>query len=237
MRPRARAGRAAFGAALVLLLAGCGGNDAAAEKPDKATVACRGLWKDLGAQVRGNDQKTNPSALAERWNTIVASIDYYATSAKAPGCKEAVQQQKEAITALTAFGAKLAPYDMELRLEAIRDEAEAYAASTPSPSPSPSPTPKSKSKKDKNKKKQKAKPVPPSPAQVAAALKAFTTQAPLATEQQGPGWAQARVVELTDSAAVAKAVKDLAFLSTESPAWRTCAALLARIKLALAAAK
>jgi hypothetical protein len=36
---------------------------------------------------------------------------------------------------------------------------------------------------------------------------------------------------------VTKAVKDLAFLSTESPAWRSCAASLALIKSALAAAE
>jgi len=219
----------------VLLLAGCGGNEPAAGKPSKATVACRDQWKDLGAQVRGNDQKTNPSALAERWNTIVASIDYHATSGKASGCDEAVQEQQGAITALTTFGAKLAPYDMELRLEQIRDEAEAYAEGPPPPSPSASPTPKNKKGK-KQQKKVKPPPTPPSPAQVAAALKALTTQAPLATEQQGPGWTQARVIELSDPAAVTKAVQDLAFLSSESPAWRTCAALLARIKLALAAA-
>ena len=74
-------------------------------------------------------------------------------------------------------------------------------------------------------------------AQVAAALKSCTTQAPLATQQQGPGWEQARVIELTDPAAVTKAVKDLAFLSTQSPAWHSCVASLALIKTALAAAK
>ena len=230
MRLHARAGRAVLGVALVLLLAGCGGNGPSpSDRPDNATTACRSQWKDLGKQVRGNDEKSNPSALAERWNTIVASIDYHASSAKPSGCDEAVQQQKAAITALTSFGTKLAPYDMELRVAQIRDQAQAYADG---PAPRPSPTPKGK---DKKKQKKKAE-APPTPAQVAAALKALATQAPLATEQQGPGWAQARVVELSDSAAVAKAVKDLAFLSTESPAWRTCAALLTRIRTALAAA-
>ena len=59
----------------------------------------------------------------------------------------------------------------------------------------------------------------------------------MATEQQAPGWQQAHVVELSDSAAVAKAVKDLAFLSTESSGWRASMAALAQIKVALAAAK
>ncbi len=220
----------------MLLVAGCGSDDTKSDAPDKATAACRSQWKDLGTQVRGTDQKTNPSALAERWNTVVVTIDYYAASAKASGCDEAVNREQSAITALTAFGKQLAPYDMELRLAEIRDAAEKYAAGpTPSPSPSPTPSPKNKSDKKKQK-KPKTPPAPPTPAQVTAALTSCTTQAPLATQQQGPGWQQARVIELTDQAAVIKAVKDLAFLSTESPAWRSCAASLALVKAALTAA-
>jgi hypothetical protein len=222
--------------ALVLLLGACGSDDQEGDSPDKATSACRGQWKDLGKQVRGNDEKTNPSALTERWNSVVATIDYYESSATSKGCDEALSSQKDAITALTAFGTKLAPYDMELRLQEIRDDAEAYAEGPPAPSPSPSPTPTSRDKKKQPKKKVKAPPAPPTPAQIGVVLKTFTTQAPLATQQQGPGWEQARVTELSDPAAVAKAIKDLAFLSTESPAWRTCAAALVQIKTALAAA-
>ena len=42
--------------ALVLLLTGCGGTATKSDGPGKATVACRGQWKDLGKQVRGNDR-------------------------------------------------------------------------------------------------------------------------------------------------------------------------------------
>jgi hypothetical protein len=235
MDPRARTGSVALGATLVLLLAGCGSADRKETGPDQATTTCRGHWKDLGEQVRGNDEKTNPSALAERWNTITAAIDYYATSAKASGCEAAISDQKDAISRLTAFETKLAPYDMELRLQEVRDAATTYAAS---PAPSPSLTPKSKKKQDKKQtKKAKQPPAPPTPAQVGAALKSCTTQAPVATQQQGPGWEQARVIELTDPAAVTKAVKDLGFLSTQSAAYRSCAASLALIKTALAARK
>ena len=223
--------RVCAGMALVLLLAGCGSDEKPADQPSKATMACRGQWKDLGAQVRGNDEKTNPSALAPRWNTVVATIDYYVSSAKASDCGEALDRQKAAIGALTAFGARLAPYDMELRLEQVRDAAQKYAAG-PRPTPSPSPATKKKSKKHAKK-----PPLPPAPPTIAAAVKTLVSQAPVATQQQGPGWSQARVVELTDKAAVAKTVKDLAFLSTQSPAWRACTAALARIKLALAATK
>ena len=41
---------------------------------------------------------------------------------------------------MTAFGAKLAPYDMELRLEQVRDDAEAYAAAPRPPATTPTPT-------------------------------------------------------------------------------------------------
>ncbi len=226
-RSRARAGRAALaGAALTLLVAACGSNNASTEDgPDAKTSACRGQWKDLEKQVRGNDEATNPSALAARWNTVVATIDYYASSATSSDCEQAITKQKVAISALTSFGTRLAAYDMQLRLEEVRDRAEAYAHRPHSPTPKPKPKKKSKVA------------TPPSPAQVATALKTCSTQAPLATQQQGPAWTQARVVELTDKAAVAKAVKDLAFLSTQSPAYRSCVTQLARIKLALAAAK
>jgi hypothetical protein len=234
MHRRARVSRAVLGAVLVVVVAGCGSDGTTEDGPSKATVACRGQWKDLGKQVQGNDEKTNPSALAARWNSVVATIEYYASSAKASGCDEAIDHQKEAISSLTEFGTKLAPYDMELRLEQVRDAAETYAAG-PRPTPSPSPTPKDKKKK-KHAKKPKAPPLPPAPATIAATLKTLIAQAPLATAQQGPGWQQARVVELSDPAAVAKTVKDLAFLSTESAAWRTCQAGLTQIKVALAAA-
>jgi hypothetical protein len=227
-RPRARAGRTAVaGVALALLLGGCGSGGDSSDGASEDALACRGEWKDLGKQVQGNDAKTNPSALAPRWQSVVATIDYYATSARKSDCGEAISKQKDAISALTAFGEKLAPYDMELRLEQVRDDAETYAAGPRPPAPSPSPTPKSK--------KQKQPPLPPAPAVVAAAVKSLTGQAPVATQQQGPGWEQARVTELTDAAAVAKAIKDLAFLSTESPAYRSCAAALALIRVALAA--
>ena len=234
MHPRAWVSRAALGAVLALVVAGCGSGGTKDDEPSKATVACRDQWKDLGKQVRGNDEKSNPSALAPRWNSVVATIEYYASSAKASGCDEAIDRQKEAISSLTEFGTKLAPYDMELRLEQVRDDAEDYAAAPRPPATTPSAAPKDKKKQKKQK---KPKPIQaPAPSSISDAVKTLTSQAPVATTQQGPGWQQARVVELSDPAAVAKTVKDLAFLSTESAAWRACQAALAQIKVALAAA-
>jgi hypothetical protein len=233
--PRARAARVlAAGAALVMLLAGCG-SDPEPNKdtgPSEETLVCRGKWEDLGKQVQGNDQKTNPSALAERWNNVVATINYYSSAAKDSDCGEAIDRQEQAISALTAFGAKLAPYDMELRLEQVRDQAEAYATGPRPPRPTPSPAPKGKKK---NQEKPKKLPLPPKPSSIADAVKKLIAQAPKATEQQGPGWQQARVVELSDRKAVAKAIKDLRFLSSESAAYRASREALAQIRVALAA--
>ena len=219
----------------MLLLAGCGDDGKSTDDgPSKASLACRSEWKDLGKQVQGNDTKTNPSALATRWNNVVATIRYYDSSAKDSDCGDAIDKQKAAITALTSFGAKLAPYDMELRFEQVREAATAYAAGPRPPAATPSPTPKSK--KQKNQKKPKLIRAP-APSSIGDAVKTLTSQAPAATQQQGPGWEQAGVVELSDAAAVGKTVKDLAFLSTESAAYRACAAAMAQIKVALAATK
>lgn len=223
-------GSLAAGVVLLLLPTACGAGPAttSSDEPSKATRACRAEWKDLGTQVQGKDEKTNPSALAPRWNAVVATIDYYASSGKASGCRAAIDRQKAAIAALSAFSVRLAPYDMELQFERVRDAAEKYAAG---PRPTPSPAPKG------SKKKGKRPPRPPAPPTIAGAVKTLVGQAPRASQQQGPGWTQARVVDLGDKAAVAKAVKDLAFLSTQSPAWRACKAALAQIRLALAATR
>ena len=70
---------------------------------------------------------------------------------------------------------------------------------------------------------------------VLTAVRMLARQAPRASEQQRPGWQQAAATDLTDRAAVAKARKDLAFLSGESPAWRQGAAALRVIRSALQA--
>jgi hypothetical protein len=228
--------------ALVLGVSGCGsdGNGGKTDGPSKEAVACRKEWKALEKKVEGRDAKTNPSALAARWNSIAATIDYYATSGSAEDCNKALGDQEKAMDALDAFGTKLAAYDMELRLDKVTDDARAYASApqrpAPSASPSASPSPKGTKKGQKqDKKKQKPPPLPPKPADVAAALKTLTQQAPLATQQQGPGWQQADVTELGDTAAVTKSVADLAFLSSESPAYRACTTALTLITTALSA--
>ena len=211
---------------LLLVLAGCGSSsdDDAISEPSKAATACREKWKDLAADVKDRDQATTPSTLPQRWTTVAATIDYYATSATKDDCGATLPSQEKAMAALTAFSTRVAPYDMQLRLEQVRSAAQTYATSTPAPAP--------KAKKGKKQPEQ-----PPKPAAVKAALAALTKQAPVATQQQGPAWQQASVIELTDKAAVAKALKDLKFLSTESAGYRASMAALAQIRLALAAGR
>ncbi|MCW2846756.1 MAG: hypothetical protein JWR90_730 [Marmoricola sp.] len=222
--------------ALALVLSGCGGSggEKKADEPSKAAVACRGEWKKLEAEIDGRDSKTNPSALASRWNNITATVEYYARSASAKDCDATLAAQQKAMDSLAAFSTKVAPWDMEQRYDEVKTAAAAYAAA-----PRPTlPTPSTKAGKRAEKKPPKPKPNPaPRPADIGTALKTLSEQAPVATQQQGPAWVQASVTELTDPAAVAKAVKDLAFLSTESAAYRTCAAALAQIKVALAQPK
>lgn len=243
LRSRARVGRTpvavrrpglvpALLLALLLPLTGCGSTDGdeadGADEPSKAALSCREQWGDLEAEVDGRNSMTNPSALAPRWTTIAATVDYYATSARASDCGESLEAQERAMDDLSAFGTELAPYDMELRLDLVQEDAEEYAASPTPPAPEPSPK-----KKKKGKNKQKRTPAPPTPAAVARALKTLTAQAPVATQEQGPGWQQAAVAELADTAAVAKTIKDLAFLSSESPAYRACSLALTQIDKAL----
>lgn len=227
LRPRARLVPLLL-LAIVFGLSGCGSDAEETHGPSKQAVACRKEWKALEQEVGGRNSKANPSALAARWNSIAATIDYYATARSTKGCDQALGGQEKAMDALDSFATKLAPYDMELRLDQVRTDAQAYA-SAPAPSSSP---PSGATKKGK---KQPAPPRPPKPTDVANALKLLTQQAPLATQQQKPGWQQSDVTELGDAAAVSKAVSDLAFLSSESQAYRSCIAAMALINAALSA--
>lgn len=213
--------------ALVLLTlgaSGCGGETpaatAATKKPDAAVTACRGQWKDLEKTVAARSAGDTPSALAERWNSVAATVDYYATSATADDCDTTLATQTRSIGALTAFARRLAPYDLELRLSRLEQGATAYAARTKAPATKPA-------------KKGAKAPKAPAPKAVGLALRTLTTQAPLASRQQGPAWEQANAVDLTSKASVAKAVKDLKFLSSESKAYRSASAAARQIATAV----
>ena len=233
---RGRLLAALIGSALVLSsLAACGSDSSAeaTKQPSKATKACRAQWHQLGQDIAPQVALTQRSALPERWNSVAATIDYYDTSATSDDCGDRLDAQQKAIASLKAFSARLVTYDMQAQLAAVQDAAQAYATGPWPPAPTPTPTPGTKHQKKKH--PAKKPPRPPRPALVAAALKSLIAQAPIATQQQGPGWQQASVVDLNDTAATAKTVKDLAFLSTESSGWRSSQLSLKLIKTALAA--
>jgi hypothetical protein len=221
MRPRP-AVVACVAAVAALSLAGCG----SAEEPPvaeptpvaKDVAECREQWRDLGETVADRVEGESPSALASRWTSLVATIDYYATSAKESDCDDRLAEQRTSITALESFAASLRRWDLEHQLAVVESDARTYATS-----------PRPKAPKRKNAER------PPRPAAVLTALRLLARQAPRASEQQRPGWQQAAATDLSDRAAVAKARKDLAFLSEESPAYRQGAAALRVIRSALQA--
>jgi hypothetical protein len=226
---------AALAAVLGLaMLSGCG-DDAGKkqDQPSKAALACRAKWQQLGEDIKPQVDLTQPSALPRRWNTVAATVDYYRTTATKADCGDRLDEQQQAIASLKTFSARLTGFDMEAQLALVKQDAQAYAAGPWPAAPTPSPTP---TKQKKKRHKLQPKPVrPPKPALVSQALATLTTQAPIATQQQGPGWEQASVVDLDDTEATAKAVKDLQFLSTQSSGWQSSQAALLLIRTALAA--
>jgi hypothetical protein len=224
---------AALVAALGLAtLNGCGDDaDKKQDQPSKAALACRAKWQHLGEDIKPQTELTQPSALPRRWNTVAATVDYYRTTATKADCGDRLDEQQAAISALKTFSARLTGFDMEAQLALVKQDAQAYAAGPWPAAPTPSPTPKQKKKH-----KKQPKPVrPPKPALVSQALATLTTQAPIATQQQDPGWEQASVIDLGDTAATAKAIKDLQFLSTQSSGWQASQTALLLIRTALAA--
>jgi len=132
---------------LLLTLASCGSSEeeAKAGAPSKDTVACRHQWKALEDEVGDRASRREPSALAPRWNSVAATTSYYANGAQAADCDTALNAQQKAMDDLTAFGARLRPYDMELRLRLVKPGAEQYAAR---PRPKPGPAPREKNKRE-----------------------------------------------------------------------------------------
>lgn len=224
-RVRLAAGTAVL-VAVATLAAGCGSGDPAARpshSPDAATSQCRAKWAELADDIEGNEKDTEPSALAERWNTVVATVDYYASSARSSDCEDRLATQRKAITALEDFEKSLQPWDMEHQLAAVQSRAQDYSAPTGS-----------KGKKGKSESgKKHGKDAPPSTAAVKKALGILRKQAPTASDDQRPAWQETHVVDLANKAAVKRARKDLDFLSHQSKAWRACEDAVKVIRKAL----
>lgn len=210
----------AVSAVLLTLLAGCGSTATPVQHPARATpslsaqaVACRGQWTDLGASLTGRDQAGYDSALAERWNSVLATIAYQAASATGRSCATALSAQRTAITQLETFGTRLRPFDMPYQLSTASASVQKFLASSP-------PAASGRAK-------------PPSEKQVRQALTTLKTYAAASAADLRPGWQQANRVDLTVPAATHKAVKDLAFLAGDSKPTRKCTAALAVLHKAL----
>lgn len=201
--------RAAVVTVLAVLAVGCGqGADAKADaKAERALEECRSQWRDVGESVVGMDEDTNPSALAARWTSVIATVEYYRSVDTAKNCQTAVETQLKAITALRQFSEKLRPYDMTYQLAQARAAIDLYLHE-----PLPEPV-----------RGDDGKPVqPPSKAAVTAALETLTENAEQANVELQPGWEQTQSVDLTDVEALTTTMHDLDFLAQDSPHWVRC---------------
>jgi hypothetical protein len=196
---------ASFAAALVACGASPGSTTSA--KATRTLKDCRAQWKDVGNSVLGMDQDTNPSALADRWTSVIATVEYYQNSATAKNCQARIDAQLKAVTALRQFGEQLRPYDMTYQLGQVQAAIDLYLHD-----PLPAPV------KDDTGRRVK----PPTKDAVTAAMKTLTDNAAQANAELQPGWQETSSVDLTDVNALTKTMQDLDFLAQDSPHWRAC---------------
>jgi hypothetical protein len=212
--------RAAVATALVVAMAGCGsdsdGGDAT--KAERALEECHAQWRDVGETVVGMDQDPNPSALADRWTSVVATVEYYKTADRIEDCQATIETQLDAVTALRQFSEKLRPYDMTYQLSQVRAAIDLYV-NDPLPAPA----------RNENHKLVR----PPSKEDVSAAMQTLSENAAQANVELEPGWEQTKSVDLTDVTALTKTMQDLDFLAQDSPHWRDCEAALQVLVLAI----
>ncbi|HEX4190321.1 MAG TPA: hypothetical protein VHZ06_04940 [Marmoricola sp.] len=212
---------ALLGAVLVLSVvsAGCGAQTKAAPAPTGQTLKqCHDQWHDVARDVAGLDQDADPSALATRWTSVIATIDYYRASTSAKGCGDDIMTEVDAISALRQFSARLRPYDMAYQLTTITPSVDLYLQQ-----PLPAPTRNAKGKRV----------APPTKAAVGAALAVLTSKSAAANADLQPGWEQMASVELSDTQAVGSAVQDLQFLTQDSASWQACETALKLLVLAV----
>ena len=204
----------------MVTLTGCGSDsdskDAASAK--RAVADCRAQWSDVGESMVGMDQDPNPSALADRWNSVIATVEYYKTTDSAEDCQATIETQLKAVTSLRQFSEKLRPYDMTYQLSQVRAAIDLYLND-----PLPEPV------RGENRRLVR----PPSKAAVASAMQTLSDNAGPANVELGPGWEQTKSVDLTDVTALTKTMQDLDFLAQDSPHWRDCEAALQVLVLAI----
>jgi hypothetical protein len=200
---------AAVAAAFAVTVAGCGGDSgaSAAAKAERALTECRAQWADVGEGVVGMDQDPNPSALGDRWNSVIATVEYYKTADSAKDCQSTIESQLKAVTSLRQFSEKLRPYDMTYQLAQVRAAIDLYLNDA-----LPAPV------RDESHKLVK----PPTKAAVTSAMQTLTDNAAQANTELEPGWEQTKSVDLTDVTALTTTMQDLDFLAQDSPHWRQC---------------
>jgi hypothetical protein len=201
--------RASLVAVLAVVLTACGGGakSAAEAKAEQAVKECRAQWADVGESVMGLDQDPNPSALADRWTTVIATVDYYKTTDTAKNCQSRIESQLKAVTSLRQFSEKLRPYDMTYQLGQVRAAIDLYLND-----PLPEPVRGSNDKLVR----------PPTKDAVSQAMQTLSDNAQRANEELQPGWEQTKSVDLTDVDTLTQTMHDLDFLAQDSPHWRQC---------------
>ena len=201
--------RACVAVALTTALVACGeSSESDSEaKAARALTECRAQWAEVGESVLGLDQDPNPSALADRWNSVIATVEYYKHTDTAKNCQATVENQLKSVTALRQFSEKLRPYDMTYQLAQVRAAIDLYLND-----PLPEPV------RDENDKLLR----PPTKEAVTQAMQTLTENAPQANEELAPGWEQTESVDLTDVETLTTTMQDLDFLAQDSPHWRQC---------------
>lgn len=207
--------------ALALALTGCGGDEPKPTKPKGQNASeCRDQWHDVAESVLGLDQETEPSSLASRWNSIVATIQYYESSATAENCQETIEAQLKAITALRQLNSQLRPYDMSYQLRQVSPAVDLYLHD---PLPKPA--------RDDNGKLVR----PPAHTAVQQSMNVLTQYAAPADVDLEAGWGQLASVDLGDIEALRSAIRDLDQLAQDSVSWQRCQVALQVIVAAIRA--
>jgi hypothetical protein len=202
-------------------LAGCGAEKAPKAKPvEQSVTQCQQQWHDVAESVIGLDEETDPSALASRWTTVIATVDYYENSTESADCQANVETQVRAITALRQFSEKLRRYDMTFQLNRVSAGVDLYLHD---PVPAPG--------RDAAGKLVKA----PTHHQVSEALAVLTVEAAEANAELQPGWAQLASVSLDDAQATDAAIADLDALAQVGEHWSNCQEALQVIVAAIRA--
>ena len=174
-----------------------------------ALVGCGQAGSEHGATTERAVQecRANPSSLAERWTSVIATVEYYKSTESARDCQANVENQLDAVTALRRFSEKLRPYDMTYQLTQVRAAVDLYLHD-PLPDPVPGETGKAVR--------------PPAKAAVSDAMQTLSDNAAQANAELEPAWGQALSVDLDDVDALTTTMHDLDQLAQDSPHWVRC---------------